>query len=91
MGDFANYNGGKNNSGNGKEEFMKQAAEAAARYNGRNENELAGEIFARAAEGKKNGTLTNAEIEAFYKQISPMLDGAKRKKLQKIIERLKSM
>ncbi len=90
MGDFANFNGGKK-SGNAKEDFMKEAADAAARYNGKNENELVGEIFARAAEGKKNGTLTNAEIDAFYRQIAPMLDGAKRKKLQKIVEKLKSM
>ena len=47
--------------------------------------------FANFNGGKNEGTLTNAEIDAFYKQISPMLDGAKRKKLQKIVERLKSM
>ena len=88
MDDFANFNGGKKNAG---DDFMKQAASAAARYNGRNENELVGEIFARAAEGKKNGTLTNADIDAFYHQIAPMLDGAKRKKLQKLVEKLKSM
>ena len=89
MDDFASYNGGKKNSA--KDDIMKQAASAAARYNGRNENELVGEIFARAAEGKKNGTLTNADIDAFYRQIAPMLDGAKRKKLQKLVEKLKSM
>jgi len=49
------------------------------------------EIYARALEGKKNGTLSNEQIDAFYKQFSPMLDGAKRKKLQKIVEQLKSM
>lgn len=88
MGDFANFNGGKNPS---KDDFLKEAASVAARYNGRNENDLIGEIFARAAEGKKKGTLTNEEIDAFYKQISPLLDGAKRKRLQQIAERLKSM
>ena len=90
MDDFASYNGGKK-GGNAGEDFMKQAASAAARYNGKNENELVGEIFARAAAGKKNGTLTNADIDAFYRQIAPMLDGAKRKKLQKLIDKLKSM
>ena len=91
MDDFANFNGGKKNGGNASEDFMKQAASAAAKYNGRNENELVGEIFARAAAGKKNGTLTNEDIDAFYRQIAPMLDGAKRKKLSKLIEKLKSM
>lgn len=93
MGDFANFNGGKNQNTQNteKEDFMKEAASAAARYNGKNENELVGEIYARAAEGKRNGTLSNAEIDAFYKQIAPMLDGAKRKKLQKLVEKLKSI
>lgn len=90
MGDFASFNGGKK-TGSAKDDFMREAQNAAARYNGKNENELVSEIFARAAEGKKNGTLSNAEIDAFYRQISPMLDGAKRKKLQKIVEKLKSM
>lgn len=90
MGDFANFNGGKNQE-SGKEDFMKEAVSAAARYNGKNENELVGEIYARAAEGKRNGTLSNAEIDAFYRQIAPMLDGAKRKKLQKLVEKLKSI
>ncbi len=91
MEDFANFNGGKKNTDEKKEDFMKEAASAAARYNGKNENELVGEIYARAAEGKKNGTLSNQEIDAFYRQIAPMLDGAKRKKLQKIVEKLKSI
>lgn len=91
MEDFASFNGGKKNSEAQKEDFMKEAASAAARYNGKNENELVGEIYARAAEGKKNGTLSNAEIDAFYRQIAPMLDGAKRKKLQKIVDKLKSI
>ena len=90
MDDFASFESGKKGSENNRD-FMKEAQRIAMKYNGRNENELVGEIFARAAEGKKKGTLTNAEIDAFYKQISPMLDGAKRKKLQKIVERLKSM
>ena len=90
MDDFANFNGGKK-GGDASEEFLKQAEQAAARYNGKNETELVGEIFARAAQGKQNGTLTNADIDAFYKQIAPMLDGVKRKKLQRLIDQLKSM
>ena len=89
MDDFANFNGGKKNAA--ADDFLKEAASAAKRYNGRNESELVGEIFARAAAGKKNGTLSNADIDAFYRQIAPMLDGAKRKKLQKLIDKLKSM
>ena len=87
MDDFASFNGGRKDP---KDDLLKQAASAASRYNGKNEGELIGEIFARAAEGKKNGTLTNDDIDAFYQQIAPLLDSGKRKKLQKLIERLKA-
>jgi len=90
MNDFASYGGGKKPDKN-QQDFMKEAARIASGYNGRNENDLVREIYARAAEGKKNGTLTNAEIDAFYRQIAPMLDGAKRKKLDKLVAKLKEM
>lgn len=89
MDDFANYKGGKKNVA--AEDLLKEAASAASRYNGANESQLIGEIFARAAAGKQSGTLSNEDIDAFYRQIAPMLDGAKRKKLQKLIDKLKSM
>ena len=85
MDDFASYQG-KNNV-----DWEKEAKKIAAGYNGKNENELARDIFARAAEGKKNGTLTNEQIDMFYRQFAPMLDGAKRKKLNKLVEQLKNM
>ncbi len=85
MGDFKSFQGKNNGS------FEQEAKKVAARCNGRSENDMLKEIYARALEGKKNGTLSNEQIDAFYKQFSPMLDGAKRKKLQKIVEQLKSM
>ena len=85
MDDFGSYTGKE------KVDWTKEAQKAASRYNGRNENELIRDIFSRAAEGKRNGTLTNEQIDLFYSQFSPMLDSAKRKKLKKLIEQLKSM
>lgn len=86
MDDFASY-GGK-----GQEtDWTKEAQKIAAEYHGKGENEMMRDIFARAAEGKKRGTLTNEQIDAFYKQFAPMLDGPKRKKLQKLVEQLKDM
>ena len=35
--------------------------------------------------------LTNEEIDEFFKQFSPMLDGAQRKQLQQVVERLKKL
>ena len=85
MDDFASY------SGKQRDDWQKEAEKIASGYNGKNEGELTRDIFARAAESKLNGTLTNEQIDAFYRQFAPMLDAAKRKKLGKLIEQLKKM
>lgn len=90
MKDFASYTGGDKKDGV-TADFEEQARILSKQYEGRSEGDMLKAIYAQALEGKRNGTLTNEQIDAFYKQISPMLDGAKRKKLQKIVERLKSM
>ncbi len=86
MDDFASYSGKREQT-----DWAKEAQTIAANYNGKNEGELTRDIFSRAAEGKRNGTLTNEQIDLFYSQFAPMLDGAKRKKLKKLLEQLKSM
>lgn len=92
MDDFANYSGGNEQP---KEQvpvdWEREAKKIALRYNGRGEGEIMKEIFARAAEGKRNGTLSNEQIDAFYQQFAPVLDGAKRKRLQKLVQQLKEM
>ena len=85
MDDFASFHG-KNSP-----DWESEAKQIAEKYNGKNESELTRDIFARAAEGKRNGTLTNEQIDAFYRQFAPMLDPVKRKKLQRLIAQLKSM
>ena len=88
MKDFASYNG---SDGKDETNWTNEAQKYAARYNGKNESELVRDIFAQAAEGKRNGTLTNEQIDAFFSQFAPMLDAAKRKKLQKLVNQLKNM
>lgn len=84
MKDFASFTGGGS-------DLEKELNAAAKKYDGKNESDLLRDIYARAQEGKRNGTVTNEQIDAFYAQVSPMLDHAKRKKLQKIVQQLKSM
>lgn len=88
MKDFASFEG-KEQQKKTADDWAKEAKAVAGQYNGRSEGDMMKEIYARALEGKRNGTLTNAQIDAFYKQFAPMLDGAKRKKLQRIVEQLK--
>ncbi len=59
--------------------------------NGKNETQLLHTIIAEAERGKREGRLTNADIDNFYNTVSPMLDGFKRKKLKEVITRLKNI
>ena len=46
-------------------------------------------ILSEAERSKRAGTLSNAEIDAFYEQFSPLLDGGQRRKLKSVVDRLK--
>ena len=60
-------------------------------YSGRSEGEILKAIYARAVQGKRDGTLTNEQIDAFYDRFSPLLDGIKRKRLKKLVDELKAL
>ena len=87
MRDFASYEGEPKDT----QAWMDEANAVAAQYAGKGENEILRAIYARAVEGKRNGTLTNEQIDEFYARFSAMLDGAKKKRLKKLIEELKAM
>ena len=70
------------------EDLTKQIARA---YNGKSNADMLKNILAEAEKGKRAGTLSNEEIEAFYQSFSPMLDGAQRKRLRTIVDRLKEI
>ena len=70
-------------------ELIREAERAIG--SGKSENDVIREIYERAAKGKRDGTLTNEQIDAFYSRFSSMLDPARKKKLKKLVEKLKSM
>lgn len=97
MNDFRNYkpenNGTKDappsaSDLNGTLELAKNVSKL---MNGKNETQLLHTIIAEAERGKREGRLTNADIDNFYNTVSPMLDGFKRKKLKEVITRLKNI
>ena len=94
MNDFASYSSkNEKNSQTEKtsEEWISEAKKVASQYSGKSDNDIMKAIYAQAVEGKRNGTLTNEQIDAFYRQFSPMLDAGKRKRLAKLVEQLKKM
>lgn len=63
----------------------------ATAYRGKSNGEMLASILKQAEESKKNGTLSNAEIDEFYRQFSPMLDPLQRRRLKSIVEKLKQI
>ncbi len=63
----------------------------ANRFDGKSQQDLIKAIYAEAKKGKQNGTLSNAQIDDFVSQLSPLLDDKKRKMLIKIANELKKI
>lgn len=59
--------------------------------NGKSTAQIMQTIIAEAERGKREGTLSNADLDNFYAALSPILDGAKRRKLKQVIDRLKNI
>ena len=61
----------------------------AKQFEGKSEGELMGELFKRVGEGKKNGTLSDSDLDRFAAQAAPMLNAEQRKKLQLLLTQMK--
>lgn len=59
--------------------------------NGKSTVQIMQTIISEAERGKRDGTLTNADLDNFYSALSPLLDGAKKRKLKQVIEKLKEI
>lgn len=59
--------------------------------NGKSTAQIMQTIIAEAERGKREGTLTNADLDNFYNTLSPILDGAKKRKLKQVIASLKEI
>ena len=95
MNDFKSYSEGegkKNDTDRGNAEQTANLATMLAKaFNGKSEGQILQTIIAQAEQGKRDGTLTNADLDNFYSTVAPMIDGFKRKKLQQIIAKLKTL
>jgi hypothetical protein len=87
---------GKNTvGGEGQAEEAAQSTAAeltkkiAAAFNGKPDASLMKSILDEAERSKREGTLTNEEIDEFYEQFSPLLNAVQRRKLKTIVEKLK--
>ena len=75
-----------------RREYTRNARKITAggtKYDGATEEELIKAIVLEAEKGRRNGSLTDADIDRFVSMLAPMLDDKKRKKLYAIAEKIK--
>lgn len=89
----ANNAGKDGGAGSGAQQgnLFRMVNDIARKFEGKDQNELLKAIFDEAKKNKKNGTLTNAEIDNFAAMLAPVLDDKKRKILDKIVADLKKI
>lgn len=99
MSDFKSFNQGKQTergdraqtpNGDGQT-AAKLAQEVAKAFYGKSQKDVWQAIIAQAEQGKKDGTLTNADLDNFYSSVYPLLNGAQRQKLKSVIKKLKEL
>ena len=92
-GGYTSGNGGNNggNNGGSNDTVAELAKKLAETFNGQPTGAMLKSILREAEEKKRAGLLTNAEIDAFYEQFSPMLNAQQRATLKNVVERLKSI
>lgn len=88
MEDFNQYS---KTTGEVNQDLLKTVTQIAQKFDGKDQTELLKAIYKEAEKGKRNGTLTNAQIDAFASMLSPVLDDKKRKILNKIVVELKKI
>ncbi|MBQ8343194.1 MAG: hypothetical protein IJY21_03705 [Clostridia bacterium] len=87
----AQSNGGENTQAKDGATAEQLTKKIAAAYNGKSNAAMLQSILEEAERGKRAGTLSNEEIEAFYQSFAPMLDGFQRKRLRAVVQRLKEI
>ena len=89
MRDFSNFKPENNNgSANSYGDLIKNLA---SKYVGASENELISAIIVEAEKGRRNGTLSDSDIDNFALSLSPMLNASQKKKLSLVIEKIKKI
>lgn len=78
------------NNGNGLD-LVKLMTALSQKFDGKSQNDLLRAVYEEAEKGKRNGTLTNEQLDYFENMLSVVLDDKKRKLLKRIIKELKKI
>lgn len=90
MKDFNSFSGEEKKQ-SASDDAVDMAKMMAKAFEGKGEADILRAIYKEAERGRKTGTLTDSDLDNFYAALYPMLDSAKRKKLEQVINKLKKM
>ena len=82
------HNGSASNSQTEYERKVEEMKRLAAKYEREGEGQLVKDIVNNVIEQKARGTLTNEQLLAFAKRISPLLNAEQRSRLEGLVEQL---
>ena len=93
MQDFNDYiKNGNGETPNGMDKnLFDLVSSLAGRFDGKSQSELIKAIYDEAKKGKKNGTLSNEDVDNFVNMLSPLLDDKKRRMLRRIASEIKEI
>ena len=77
------------NIGNVNEDEIRSMEETISEYENKSEGELMSDLDRMIRDGRKNGTFNDGMLDAFIKNVAPMMDSEQRKKLDNIARTLK--
>lgn len=89
MKDFSEFTPQEKKEMNGSGDINSQFMKFASAYEGKSADEVMSAILAEAEKGKKNGTLTDADVDKFASTVSPFLTDKQRKMLNVIVKKIK--
>ncbi len=84
---FNDYTPSDNNSTN----YMNILKSFADKYEGASQTEIISAILQEAEKGRRNGTLSDSDIDNFALMLRPMLNASQQKELDKIIMQIKQI
>ena len=82
-------NGGDKSAISMNGSIAEQFAALASAYEGKNADEIMKAILTEAERGRKNGTLSDDDIDNFAALVVPMINPEQQKTLEKVVKRLK--
>lgn len=89
MKDFSEFTPQEKKETNGSGDINSQFMKFASAYEGKSADEVMSAILAEAEKGKKNGMLTDADVDKFASTVSPFLTDKQRKMLNVIVKKIK--